>query len=70
MKKLWIFLLLLAPATVRAQSAADSALVGRILLAEDRRDATDAALAAGLRHDDPRVRMLASRALGRIRDPQ
>ena len=48
---------------------ADSALVGRILLAEDRRDATDAALRLGMSHDDPRVRVLARRAMLRIQDP-
>jgi cyclophilin family peptidyl-prolyl cis-trans isomerase len=51
-------------------SPADSALVGRILLAEDRRDSTDGALAEGTRHSDGRVRLLARRALGRIRDPR
>jgi hypothetical protein len=50
-------------------SAADSALVGRILLAEDRRDSTDVALAGGLRHADRRVRTIAQRARGRIGDP-
>src|SRR5215217_2707423 len=50
--------------------APDSALVGRILLAEDRRDSTDGALAEGERHADPRVRALARRARGRIRDPR
>ncbi|HEY0016923.1 MAG TPA: peptidylprolyl isomerase [Longimicrobium sp.] len=69
MKRLWILLLLLAPSPALAQTRADSALVGRILVAEDRRDSTDAALAAGLRHADPRVRRIAGRALGRIRDP-
>jgi len=69
MRKLWIVLLLLAPAALQAQSRADSVLVGRILAAEDRRDSADAALAAGLRHDDARVRLVARRALGRIRDP-
>jgi cyclophilin family peptidyl-prolyl cis-trans isomerase/HEAT repeat protein len=69
MKKLWILLLLLAPARGAAQTAADSALIGRILVAEDRRDSTAAALAGGLRHADPRVRTIAVRALGRIRDP-
>jgi cyclophilin family peptidyl-prolyl cis-trans isomerase len=49
---------------------ADSALVGRILLAEDRRDSTDDALAGGSRHADGRIRMLAERARGRIRDPR
>lgn len=69
MKKAWILLLLLAPAPARAQTRADSALIGRILVAEDRRDSTDVALAEGMRHDDPRVRLIARRALGRIRDP-
>jgi cyclophilin family peptidyl-prolyl cis-trans isomerase len=70
MKKPWILLLLLAPAPVRAQTRADSALVGRVLAAEDRRDSTDAAIALALRHGDPRVRLIAGRALGRIRDPK
>ncbi|HEX6053195.1 MAG TPA: peptidylprolyl isomerase [Gemmatimonadaceae bacterium] len=48
----------------------DSALVGRILLAEDRRDATDRSLAEGLRHADSRVRVLARRARARITDPR
>jgi cyclophilin family peptidyl-prolyl cis-trans isomerase len=49
-------------------SASDSALVGRVLLAEDRRDSTDAALAEGARHADERIRSLARRAEVRIRD--
>jgi peptidyl-prolyl cis-trans isomerase B (cyclophilin B) len=69
MKKLWILLPLLASAPAHAQTRADSALVGRILAAEDGRDSADAALAAGLRHRDPQVRTIAGRALGRIRDP-
>ena len=60
------------PAILAAQtgtlSVADSALLGRLLLAEDRRDSTDGALAEGRRHADQRVRLLAQRALGRIRD--
>ena len=48
--------------------AADSALVRRILVAEDRRDTSAAALGAGARHADPRVSALARRALARIRD--
>ncbi|MCY7380666.1 MAG: hypothetical protein LH467_15165 [Gemmatimonadaceae bacterium] len=48
----------------------DSALVGRLLLAEDRRDSTDVALREAGVHHDPRVRMLAQRARGRIRDPR
>jgi cyclophilin family peptidyl-prolyl cis-trans isomerase len=51
-------------------SGADSALVGRILLAEDRRDSSDAAIAEGLRHGDTRIRVIATRAIGRIRDPR
>src|SRR5688572_33219304 len=53
-----------------ALSASDSALIGRILLAEDRRDSTDAALAEGSRHADVRVRLLAQRARGRLGDPR
>ena len=51
-------------------SAADSALIGRVLVAEDRRDSTDVAFAEGARHTDARVRLLTQRALGRIRDPR
>jgi cyclophilin family peptidyl-prolyl cis-trans isomerase/HEAT repeat protein len=69
MRKTWILLLLLAPAPVQAQTRADSALIGRILVAEDRRDSTDTAIATGLGHGDRRVRQIAARALGRIRDP-
>ena len=62
----------LAPASVLAQrpatTAADSALVRRILIAEDRRDTSDAALAEGARHADLRVSALARRAVARIRD--
>ena len=47
---------------------ADSDLVARLLVAEDRRDTTDAAIAAALRHRDARVRAMARRALGRVRD--
>jgi cyclophilin family peptidyl-prolyl cis-trans isomerase len=60
----------LLPAQTRALATADSALVGRILLAEDRRDSTDAALAEGMRHGDARVRVIAQRAKGRIGDPK
>jgi cyclophilin family peptidyl-prolyl cis-trans isomerase len=51
-------------------SGADSALVGRVLLAEDRRDSTDTALRLATAHADARIRVLAERAMGRIRDPQ
>jgi cyclophilin family peptidyl-prolyl cis-trans isomerase len=58
-----------ADAQRRTLSSSDSALVGRILLAEDRRDSTDRALADGLRHADVRIRTMARRARGRIGDP-
>ena len=57
-------------AQTTALSAADSALIGRILLAEDRRDSTDASLVDGARHPDARVRVIARRARGRIVDPR
>jgi cyclophilin family peptidyl-prolyl cis-trans isomerase len=47
---------------------ADSDLIARVLVAEDRRDASDEAIAAALRHRDERVRAIARRALGRIGD--
>ena len=57
-------------ATSRAMlSRSDFALVGRLLVAEDRRDSTDVALREARAHHDGRVRMLAQRARGRIRDP-
>ncbi|MCE9601101.1 MAG: peptidylprolyl isomerase [Gemmatimonadetes bacterium] len=68
----WLALaLVLGPRAGGAQSLtrADSALVGRILVAEDRRDAADGALAEGARHADARVRAIAARAAGRIADP-
>jgi len=62
------------PMVLGAQAApltsADSALIGRILVAEDRRDSADVALAAGDKHTDVRVRAMAMRARGRIRDPK
>src|SRR5687768_2068088 len=57
-------------AQVPGPSAADSALIHRILSAEDRRDSTEGALALALRHADPRVRVIAQRARARIRDPR
>ena len=66
-------LLFAQPAAARQSppplTRADSALVGRILLAEDRRDSTDAALGEGAQHADARVQALARRARERIRDP-
>ena len=58
--------------TVAAQQhpamSVDSALVGRILLAEDMRDSTNAALGEGTASGDRRIRLLATRAVARIRD--
>lgn len=66
-----LFVLPLAlPAQGRRLSAPDSALVGRILRAEDARRPDDPALRRGLAHRDDRVRMVARRALWRIRDSQ
>ena len=68
--------LLLAVAALRpaAQepplSPADSALVARLLQAEDRRDTTAAAWAEGRAHADARVRLIARRGLARARDPR
>ena len=74
MRYLLLAALIAAPTAVTAQQralvAADSALIGRILLAEDRRDSTDAALAEGASHADARVRVLVQRALGRMRTPR
>lgn len=74
MRPILIAALLALPAAAfaqnRALSVADSALIGRILLAEDRRDSSDAALADGARHANARVRTLAQRARGRIIDPR
>ncbi len=63
-------LLAFASSTLGAQTKSDSALVGRILLAEDRRDSTDAALAEGMANSDARISLMARRALGRIRTPR
>jgi cyclophilin family peptidyl-prolyl cis-trans isomerase len=65
-------LALVAPARAqnRPLTATDSNLVRGILTAEDRRDSTANALAAGLRHPDARVSLLARRAIARIRDPK
>jgi cyclophilin family peptidyl-prolyl cis-trans isomerase len=69
----WLAALLLAVHTPAARgqqlAARDSALVRRILLAEDRRDASSPALAEAAEHTDARVRLLARRAAARIGDP-
>lgn len=53
----------------RALSASDSALVGHILIAEDRRDASSTVLDSGAHHADARIRTIAWRARSRIGDP-
>jgi cyclophilin family peptidyl-prolyl cis-trans isomerase len=55
-------------AAQRGLTPVDSALVGRILLAEDRRDSTSAAFDQGKRHRDPRIQYIARRADARVRD--
>ena len=68
-----VLLLTLTAVPASAQqslSAADSALIGRILVAEDRRDSADVSLAEGSRHPDARIRILVQRARGRIADPK
>jgi cyclophilin family peptidyl-prolyl cis-trans isomerase len=68
-----LFALLLASIPVgaqRAPSRADSALVGRILLAEDRRDSASTAFADGKRSSDSRIQIIARRGEARVRDPK
>lgn len=69
--------LLLVPALAAAQtpsraasqlSRADSVLLYEVLSAEDRRDASAPALAAGAAHSDPRIAAVAQRAIARLRD--
>jgi cyclophilin family peptidyl-prolyl cis-trans isomerase len=56
--------------SAQASSSPDTALVRRILTAEDRRDTSDRALAEGVVSGDARVAQLARRAMTRIRDPK
>lgn len=49
-------------------AAADSAVIARLLVAEEGRNAASPALEAGARHRDPRVRRIAQRATARITD--
>ena len=69
---LLLITLLTLPTAVLAQTgqltSADSALVYRILTAEDRREASAAALSEGTAHPDARIQTIARRALGRISD--
>lgn len=57
-----------APAQQASLDPADSALILRILVAEDSRDTTAVALQSGREHPDARIRRLAGRALDRIVD--
>jgi cyclophilin family peptidyl-prolyl cis-trans isomerase len=61
---------LLSAQTGAPLTPADAELVARILLAENQRDTTPAIFAPALTHASPRIRALAQRALGRIRDPK
>ena len=58
-----------ADAQQAALTAADSALVGRLLLAEEMRDSLTSAYADGLRHANPLVQVIARRGMLRSRDP-
>jgi cyclophilin family peptidyl-prolyl cis-trans isomerase len=72
-RRLAIALLLFSPvrhAAAQATPSVDSALVGRILVAEDRRDISDAALKEGVANADPRIQLIARRAIARIGDPK
>ena len=59
-----------SPAHAQTLTSADSALIGRILLAEDQRDASNPALTEGAQHPDARIQLLARRAAARIGDPK
>jgi cyclophilin family peptidyl-prolyl cis-trans isomerase len=67
-----VILSLLASGSLASQpaslTAADSALVRDVLIAEDARAAAHPALASALAHVDPRIRALATRAIARIGD--
>ena len=66
-----LFALAAAPCVAqRGAPRVDSALVRRILVAEDMRDSASSAFGDGARSQDPRIRELARRALARIRDPR
>lgn len=54
----------------QASTSPDTALVRRLLAAEDRRDTADRALAEGAASRDARVALIARRAMARIRDPK
>src|SRR5689334_7168829 len=51
-------------------ASADSDVVRRILLAEDRRDVSDPVLKDGTANGDPKIQLLARRAIARIGDPK
>lgn len=61
-------MVLSAQANAQAPSKADSQLVARILVAEDRRDSASMAFHDAASHDSPQIRELARRALARTRD--
>ena len=67
-----LFALCLVATPLTAQRGATPAeqLVGRILLAEDRRDSTTGAFDEGKRSPDKRIQFIARRAEARVRDPK
>src|SRR6185503_6346054 len=60
--------ILLAASALPAQTKADSALVARLLTAEDRRDSAAAAFREGLASPNPQVRLIAARGWARVKD--
>ena len=62
--------LTLSADATHAQAATDSTLVRRILQAEAERDVSSAALVEGTNSADPRIQLLARRAMARIGDPK
>ena len=72
-RALVILVALYGVSTARGQqppTASDSALVARILRAEDERDASSPALAEGIASADARIQLIARRAKSRIGDPK
>ncbi len=59
---------LAAPADTMVVSRADSLLLYAVLVAEDRRDASDPALAQAAAHPNPRIARIAQRAQARLAD--
>lgn len=69
-RALLLSVLAASAALAQASSSPDTALVRRILAAEDRRDTTDRALGEGIASQDARVTLITRRAMARMRDPR